>query len=197
MFAKETQKKLRILALGDSLTAGYRLDQKKGFPYQLQKLFVKAGKPVEVINAGVSGDTAQQGLQRIDWVLGRSGPFDIMLLELGANDGLRQNSVAAMKNSLEKIIEKARSKNIQVFLLGMKLPTNFNKKYRNEFEASYPKLAKKHKIPLLPFILEGVAQKDEYNLSDLLHPNEAGHAIIAKNLFDWLNTLPSFSALLP
>lgn len=189
-------KNLRILALGDSLSAGYRIDQGLSFPMQLEKLLVQEGHLVTIVNAGVSGDTAKQGLQRMDWVIRRSGPFDAILLELGANDGLRQNSVVAMKDSLSKIIEKSQGLGMKVFLLGIKLPTNFDKKYRLEFEATFPALAKKFQIPLYPFVLEGVAQKEEYNLSDLLHPNKEGHAIIAEKLKNWLLKQKSFQQLL-
>ena len=191
----EKKTKLKILALGDSLTAGYRLDKKKAFPAQLEKMLEKRGYAVSITNAGVSGDTAQQGYQRMDWVIKRAGPFKVLLLELGANDGLRQNKVSAAKDSLEKIIQKAQKSNMTIFLLGMKLPINFSEKYRKPFEAMYPSLAEKYKIPLYPFILKDVAQKSELNLSDLIHPNEEGYKIVAKNLADWLISESSFKKL--
>ncbi len=187
---------LKILALGDSLTAGHRLDQKLAFPAQLEKLFIEAGYLVKITNAGVSGDTASQGLNRMDWVIKRSGPFDVLLLELGANDGLRQSSVEGMKSALEGIIQKSQKLGLKVFLLGIKMPTNFDAKYRKDFEAVYTDLAKKFVLPLYPFILEGVADVGDLNLEDRLHPNEEGHQIVAKNLFHWLLKDPKFLKLL-
>lgn len=176
----------KILALGDSLTAGYRLPKEQAFPALLAKKLQARGYRVEVVNSGVSGDTARQGLARLDWTLKKAGPFQGALVELGANDGLRRSSVAQMRESLEKIILKLKAEKIDVFLLGMKLPLNWEKGYRQEFEATYVELSKKHKVPLYPFVLEGLAMNDQYNLQDRIHPNPEGHALIADHLEAWL-----------
>lgn len=192
---KSVTKTVKILALGDSLTAGYRIGKEKAFVTVLEGLLKKGGKQVEVVNAGVSGDTAAQGLARLDWSLKRAGPFDAAIVGLGANDGLRRNSVEAMKKSLTSIVEKLKAQNITVFLLGMRLPTNFEEGYRNEFEKTYPELAKAQNVALYPFILEGVALDKNYNLSDLIHPNEKGHELIAEKLKSWIVSQESFKAL--
>lgn len=189
------ESRVRILALGDSLTAGYRLKPDLAFVAKLSKSLNEAGYPVEIVNAGVSGDTAAQGLARLDWALKRGGPFQVAFVELGANDGLRRASVEAMRSSLDKIIEKLKREKVSVFLMGMKLPLNFDEKYRKEFEKVFPELASKHKVPLYPFVLEGVAMKAEFNLADMLHPNEKGHELIAESLEKWLLEQKEFKNL--
>lgn len=186
---------VKILALGDSLTAGYQIGKEKAFVSVLERLLKENGFPVEIVNAGVSGDTAAQGLARLDWSLKRAGPFDAAIVGLGANDGLRRNSVDAMQKSLTAIVKKLKAQDIQVFLLGMRLPTNFEEGYRNSFEKTYPNLAKQEAVALYPFVLDGVALDKNYNLSDLIHPNEKGHELIANRLKDWLLEEKAFQAL--
>ncbi|MEO5668606.1 MAG: arylesterase [Bdellovibrionota bacterium] len=181
------------MALGDSLTAGYRLSKEQAFPALLGKSLQAKGYAVEVVNAGVSGDTARQALARLDWTLKKAGPFQGALVEIGANDGLRRSSVDQMKENLEKIIVKLKSQGIEVFLIGMKLPMNWEKGYRDSFEATYRDLSKKHKIPLYPFLLEGLALNDRYNIEDRIHPNPEGHALIAGRLEKWLLGEPNFT----
>jgi acyl-CoA thioesterase-1 len=183
----------RILALGDSLTAGYRLPKEKAFPALIEKSLRSKGYRVEVVNAGVSGDTARQALARLEWSLKKAGPFQVALVELGANDGLRRSPVAQMRESLEKIVVKLKSEGIQVYLLGMKLPENWEKSYREDFERAYVELAKKHAVPLYPFLLEGLALNDRFNLEDRIHPNPDGHALIAEKLEGWLMKKPDFA----
>jgi len=183
----------RVMALGDSLTAGYRLPKEQAFPSLLEKKLQAKGYKIEIVNSGVSGDTARQAWARLDWTLKKAGPFQAALVELGANDGLRRSSVAQMRESLEKIIVKLKGVGLDVFLLGMKLPTNWEKAYREEFEKTYVELSKKHKVPLYPFVLEGLAMNDQYNLQDRIHPNPEGHALIADRLEAWLVKQPDFS----
>lgn len=178
-------KPLRILAYGDSLTAGYRVAPEFSYPAQLEKLFKSAGQPVEFINGGVSGDTSAQALARIDWSLKR-GPFDFVLLCIGANDGLRQLSLTNLEANIKKLIQTFEQKNIRVILVGMQLPTNFPAEYRKTFANIYPQMAKQFKKPLYPFLLDGVAQDPKLNLEDGLHPNKDGYAIIAAKLLEFL-----------
>jgi acyl-CoA thioesterase I len=189
--AKDTEsqaanKTLRILCYGDSLTAGYGLDREKAFPAQLEKVLREKGHSVEIVNAGVSGDTSRQALSRIDWSLRRGGPFDVVLLGIGANDGLRRNDVNQMRENIEKMIQKFRDAGLKVYLLGMRLPLNYEENYRKSFEKVYPDLEKKYALDLYPFILEGIALEANYNLEDLIHPNQAGHLLLAQKLADWL-----------
>jgi acyl-CoA thioesterase I len=179
---------IRILAYGDSLTAGYRLPPSDSYPKQLETLLRADGMNVEIINGGVSGDTSAQALSRLTWSLNK-GPFDYVLLCIGANDGLRQQPVAALENNLRKMIQEFQKKNIQVILLGMQLPTNFSPAYRNAFAKTYPKIAKEFKLSLYPFILEDVTQKPALNLNDTIHPNKAGYTVIAKNLHKFLKPI--------
>ncbi len=179
---------MRILAYGDSLTAGYRLQPSDSYPKQLEALMRADGYKVEITNGGVSGDTSAQALSRLEWSL-KKGPFDYVLLCVGANDGLRQLSVSAFEENLKKMIQAFQSKNIKVILVGMQLPTNFAPAYRNTFGTVYSKLAKEFKVPLYPFFLEGVAQTPKLNLEDTIHPNKSGYAIVAKNLQKFLTPI--------
>lgn len=182
----DSQDTLRILAFGDSLTAGYRLSKDDAFAHQIEASLKSQGYSVEVQNAGVSGDTARQGQARIAWTLKRGVSFDVVLLGLGANDGLRNSPIAQMKTSLEECILNFKKAGMHVYLLGMRLPLNFDKKYRDDFEKVYVDLAKKHNVALYPFALEGVAMNANYNLQDQIHPNKQGHKIIAERLEKWL-----------
>lgn len=196
LMAKDTGSqgsKFRILALGDSLTAGYKLPKEKAFSKLLEQRLVKRGYLVEIFNAGVSGDTSRQAMGRIDWTIKKAGPFTAALVGIGANDGLRRIPVAQMRENIDKIILKLKAQGLQVFLLGMKLPLNWEASYRESFERSYVELAKKHSVPLYPFILEGLAMNDKLNLDDRIHPNPEGHALIAERLEAWLMKQPEFT----
>jgi acyl-CoA thioesterase-1 len=182
----ESKDTLRILAFGDSLTAGYRLPKDQAFAARIQESLRAKGFAVEVYNAGVSGDTARQGQARIAWTLKRGGPFDIVLLGLGANDGLRNSPIEQMKQSLAECIEAFQKAGLKVYLLGMQLPLNYSPQYRKDFEEVYRDLSKKYSIPLYPFILEGVALNKNFNLQDLIHPNKEGHEVIAQKIEAWL-----------
>lgn len=176
-----------ILVLGDSLTEGYHLSKEEAFPFLVEVELKNQGKKVKVINGGSSGATSASGLKRLDWYL-RAKP-DILILILGANDGLRGLKNEDTEKNLSGVIEKAQSQNITVILGGMQMPTNYGASYRNEFAAIYPKLAKKYKIKLIPFILEGVGGVPEMNLPDGIHPNAKGHQLMAKTVLKYLEGL--------
>ena len=182
----------RVLAFGDSLTAGYQLRPEAAFSKLLESKLRDHGFDAIVTNAGVSGDTTKTALDRVNWSL-KAGPFDVVLVELGANDGLRRLPVGEMEKNLSQIVQQFQAKGSLVALLGIKLPLNYDAKYRHDFEAVYPRVSKKYKAPLMPFILDGVATVDGLNLEDAMHPNEAGHKVIAEKLWLFLEK----NALLP
>lgn len=171
-----------LVVLGDSLAAGYGLDPSAAFPALLQKKINDAGWKFHVVNAGVSGDTSAGGLRRLDWLLKRR--IDVLIVELGANDGLRGLSPAALKKNLQAIIERTRQKypDAQVVLAGMKMPANLGS-YATEFERTYSDLAKENDVPLVPFLLEGVGGNPELNLPDRIHPTAEGQKILAENVW--------------
>lgn len=174
-------KKLRILAFGDSLTAGYQLPQKQAWPARLEEFLKNEGRDVEVTNGGVSGDTSGAALRRIDWSL-KFGPYDLAIICIGANDGLRQLPAKEMEANLRQIVDKFQAAKVNVLLIGMKLSSNYDAAYLKAFEAAYPKVAKEKKTAFYPFLLEGVAMDDLLNLGDRIHPNPRGHEIIAHAL---------------
>jgi len=172
-----------ILFYGDSITAGYGVGTEFAFPNLLGSKLRENGYDIEIVNAGLSGETSAGGLTRIDWILNRS--FDIFILELGANDGLRGLPVSETEKNLQLIIDKVKVKypHTKIVLAGMMVPPNMGEDYTHEFKAIYPRLAKKNNAILIPFILDGVAGDSELNQPDGIHPNVKGHKIIAKNLY--------------
>ncbi|MCZ2391211.1 MAG: arylesterase [Acidobacteria bacterium] len=178
----------KIVAFGDSLTAGFGLTEKESYPFLLQQMLERDGFDYEVINAGVSGDTSLGGLERVDWVLGAQN-VRIMVLELGANDLLRGGSPAKMKENLETIIKKAEEKEVRVLLCGMFAPPTMGADYQREFNAVFPDLAAKYKLAYLPFLLENVALKKELNQADGIHPNVEGEKIMTANIYAALKPL--------
>ena len=175
------EERLRIVAFGDSLTAGLGVAQEDTYPVQLQRRLEAAGYRYRVINAGVSGDTTAGGVRRIAWVL--NGKPSIVILELGANDGLRGIDLAQTRSNLETIIQRLQAAGVTVILAGMKLPPNYGKDYTARFAAIYPELAAQYRVPLMPFFLEGVAAREALNQADGIHPTEAGYRVIVDNLF--------------
>ncbi|HET7698541.1 MAG TPA: arylesterase [Vicinamibacterales bacterium] len=178
----------KIVALGDSLTAGYGLLESQAFPALLQSKLAADGYKWEVVNAGISGDTSAAGLQRIDWALGQHD-VRILILELGANDGLRGLPVAEMKKNLGGIIEAAKAKGVAVLLVGMEAPPNFGPEYTVSFRQAYRELAREHKVPFLPFLLDKVAGNPALNQGDGIHPNVEGTAIVADTVWQALRPL--------
>jgi acyl-CoA thioesterase I len=171
---------IKLIALGDSLTAGYGLPEKQAFTNQLQRYLVAHELDIQVINAGVSGDTSAGGFSRLDWTL--SGGADFVLLELGANDALRGLEPSDTRNNLAAIIEKLQQQNIPVLLAGMKAPPNLGNDYVKEYDAVFPRLASKYNTGFYPFFLDGVAAIPSLNQNDGIHPNEEGVKIIINRL---------------
>ncbi len=162
----------RIVALGDSLTAGYGLDETQSYPALLQERIDRAGYRLEVMNMGVSGDTSAGGLRRLDWAL--EGDVRILILALGGNDGLRGLAPSALRDNLGSIIDQARARGIAVLLCGMEAPPNLGRAYTGEFRQVYRALAREKNVDFLPFLLEGVAGVPTLNQEDGIHPNAAG-----------------------
>ncbi len=169
-----------VVFLGDSLTAGFGLGEPQAFPAILGEKLEHEGRPIRVVNAGVSGDTSAGGLRRLDWVLGLRP--DVLVVGLGANDGLRGQPAAAVEANLRAIIVRAREAGVSVVLLGMRLPPNLGPAYVEKFEAVYPRLARELDVPLVPFLLKGVAARPDLNLEDGIHPNADGQRIVAENV---------------
>jgi acyl-CoA thioesterase-1 len=172
-----------ILFLGDSITAGYGLDLDQAYPGLIQKRIDAQGWNFKVVNAGQSGDTTAGGLARLDWVL--QNRVDVLVLELGANDGLRGLSVEAIKKNLQAIIERTKQRHpeAKIVIAGMKVPPNMGDDYGRKFEAVFADLAKRNNAPFVPFILEGVGGTRELNLPDGIHPTAKGHEIVAGNVW--------------
>ena len=182
------QGRKKIIAFGDSLTAGFGLAEKESYPYLLQQKLRSDGYDYEVVNAGVSGDTSLGGLERSDWVLDQENA-EILILELGANDMLRGMPPARMKQNLDKIIKKAKARNIDVLLCGMLAPPTAGSNYQREFIMAFPDLADENKVAFIPFILEGIATKRELNQADGIHPNPEGAKIMMENVYTGLKPL--------
>lgn len=178
------QEAFTILFLGDSLTAGYGLEEGESFPSLLAERFSAEGKNVAVINAGISGSTSASALGRLQWYI-RSQP-DLMVLSLGANDGLRGLAVEEMKANLVKTIEFAQANGVKVVLTGMLIPPNYGPEYTEAFAEVFPALAEQYQLPFLPFLLEGVAAIPELNQGDGIHPNIEGTRIVAETLYQFL-----------
>jgi acyl-CoA thioesterase-1 len=175
-----------ILFLGDSLTEGYQLDKEEAYPALVERELKKQRKDIKVINGGVSGATSASGVKRLDWYL-KTRP-DILVLALGANDGLRGMKPQETEKNLTNVILKAQAMGIVVILAGMKMPTNMGEPYRKEFEAIFTRLSKKYSIRLIPFLLEGVGGVPQYNLPDGIHPNPKGHEIMANTVLKALRS---------
>ncbi|MBC6998850.1 arylesterase [Cytophaga sp. FL35] len=175
-----------ILFFGNSLTAAYGLQKEEGFPALIQKRLDSLNLNYTAINSGVSGETTSGGLNRLEWVLNQK--VDILVLELGANDGLRGISLRESKNNLQKIIELVKEKNPQtkIILAGMQIPPNMGEAYTSEFKEMYPQLAEKNNVALIPFLLEGVAGNSKLNLEDGIHPTAEGQKIVMENVWQIL-----------
>ena len=177
----------RIVAFGDSLTAGLGVATEDTYPAQLQRRLDEQGLRYRVINAGVSGDTTAGGVRRVEWVL-KSHP-DMVILELGGNDGLRGLNVQETKANLERIIQRCQEASVTVVLAGMKLPPNYGADYTKAFEAIYPALAKRYRVPLIPFFLDGVAGSASLNQADGIHPTSEGYRIITEKVLEQITPL--------
>lgn len=187
-----TAKAVKLVAFGDSLSAGYNLPGSAAFPAVLEQALRQKGVAVEIVNAGVSGDTTQGGLERLDWSV--PDGTDGVILELGANDALRGVDPAQTRQSLEAMIARLKARNIPVLLAGMYAPRNLGEDYAKRFDAIYRELAEKHGLVLYPFFLEGIAGDRALNQADGLHPTAEGVSVIVRNI---LPTVERFIASLP
>ena len=177
----------RIVAFGNSLTAGLGVSADESYPAQLQQRLDALRYRYRVINAGVSGDTTAGGLRRVPWVL-NSKPH-LVILELGGNDGLRGLSLDETRRNLDQIIQRLQQAGVKVMLAGMKLPPNYGNDYTTGFEALYATLARKYRLPLIPFFLEGVAASATLNQADGIHPTKEGYTIIVEQILKTLRPL--------
>ena len=173
-----------LVIIGDSITEGLGVKSEDSYPELLQIKVQHEGKNWKVINHGVSGSTSASALSRVNWIL--KTPPQLVILALGANDGLRGLQPSVTESNLDQAIVALQKAKVKVLLVGMKMPPNYRGKFRTEFEQMYPKLAKKHKIRLMPFLLEGVGGIPGLNQKDGIHPNAQGHAIIAENLYKFI-----------
>lgn len=178
-----------VLVLGDSLAAGLGLERDEAFPALLEKKAEAAGHEVEVINAGVSGDTTAGGLRRLNWLLNRE--IDVMILELGANDGLRGIPPETTAKNLQAIIDTTKKKfpETRIIVAGMRMPPNFGAEFGARFEQVFSKVATDNEALLVPFLLEGVGGKTELNQGDRIHPTAEGQVILADNVWKVLGPL--------
>ena len=183
---------LRLVVLGDSLTAGYGLPQEAAFPAVLERVLKAKGYRVEIANAGVSGDTSSGGLDRLDWSV--PDGTDGVIVELGANDMLRGLDPAVPRRAIGAIVERLKARNIPVMLAGMYASRNLGPDYVQKFDSLYPDIAKRHDLVLYPFFLDGVAGERSLNLPDGLHPTAKGVEIIVGRI---LPTVESFIGRLP
>ena len=173
-----------LVALGDSLTAGAGVAAEEAWPALLAGRLAREGYPYRVVNAGVSGDTTAGGLRRVEWVL-RARP-EIVIVALGANDGLRGQSVTAMRANLAAIVDRLRAGGARVLLAGVPLPLNYGAEYTRSFAAVFPEVATRAGVPFLPSLLDGVAADPRLNQVDGLHPNAEGHRVIAGRVWPFL-----------
>jgi acyl-CoA thioesterase-1 len=183
-----TAKPIKMVVLGDSLSAGYGLPAAAAFPVRLQKALDTKGIKVDMINAGVSGDTASGGRDRLDWSVPEG--TEAVIVELGANDALRGSDPAVTRAALSDILTRLKARGIAVLLCGMVAPPNYGSDYAARFNAIYPELAKSFGVPLYPFFLEGVAGDTKLNQADGMHPTAEGVDIVVKNI------LPTVEAFL-
>ena len=181
-----------VVFLGDSLTAGYQLAEEQAWPALVAERLAADGLAMRAVNAGVSGDTSAGGLARLDWVL-RSEP-DVVVVELGANDALRGQDLASTEENLRAIVERLRGEGVALLLVGLEIPPNYGPDYARRFSELFPRLAAEYDLPLVPFLLETVAGDPSLNLGDGIHPNAAGHRIIAETVAPHLRPLVAEAA---
>jgi acyl-CoA thioesterase-1 len=174
----------RVVFVGTSLTAGLGLSTPdEAFPARLQELADSAGVPARMVNLGVSGETSAGGLRRIGWVM--SDTVDVLVLELGANDGLRGQDTDVLESNLEAIIDTTRARwpDAEIVLVGMEAPPNLGARYTSAFHEVFPRVARERETALVPFLLEGVGGERAFNQGDGIHPNAEGHGILARNVW--------------
>lgn len=177
----------RVVAFGDSLTAGLGLLEQEAYPALLQQRIDAAGYEVEVVNAGVSGDTSASAVRRLDWAL--EGDVRVVIVAFGGNDGLRGLPVSQLKENLSAVIAGARARGAVVILAGMEAPPNFGQEYAAAFRQAFREVAQRERVLFVPFLLEGVAGRSDLNQQDGIHPNRQGAAVIADTLWAVLQPL--------
>lgn len=177
----------RMVIIGDSLTEGYGVTHDEAYPALLQNKIKADGKPWQVVNSGLSGSTTASAVARVKWQL-KQKP-DLILLALGANDGLRGLSVESVEKNLSEALKACLEAKVKVVLVGIKLPPNYGADYIKRFEAVFPRLAKKFNVPLIPFLLENVGGDKTLNQADGIHPNAKGHALIANQVYQKIRGL--------
>lgn len=173
-----------VIFLGDSLTAGRGLPADAAFPALVAEMMREKGRPLSVVNAGVSGDTTSGGLDRLGWLLEQKP--DVLVVGLGVNDAFRGQPVDRIEANLRAIVAKAKAAGARVVLLGMRVPTNYGPEYTEAFAAIYPRVAKKESVDLMPFLLDGVGGHAELNLEDGIHPNREGQRIVASHVLAYV-----------
>ncbi len=183
----ETTESPLVVFLGDSLTAGNGLAENEAYPALIRARLAREGHPVRIVNAGVSGDTSAGGLARLDWMLSQHP--DIVVVALGANDGLRGLPVAELESNLNAIVSRARDGGARVLLAGMLVPPNYGSDYARAFAEVFPRVANENHVALVPFLLEGVGGQAALNQADGMHPNAKGQAIVADNVLKGLSEL--------
>jgi acyl-CoA thioesterase-1 len=184
-----TPEKKTIVFLGDSLSAGSGVQPAQAFPAVVGEKVRERGLPYEVVNAGVGGDTTAGGLRRLDWLLQRR--VDVLILELGGNDGLRGLPVQNIRSNLQGMIDKAKAKypDVQIVIAGMQMPPNVGAKYADDFKQVFFEVAKQNNVAIIPFLLEGVGGLREFNQPDLIHPNPVGHRMVAEVVWKTIEPL--------
>ena len=186
--SSKTSEQVQIICLGDSLTAGYGIEKDQAYPRLVEDKLNAKGIKAKVLNGGVSGSTTASAVSRLNWFLKKSKP-DILILALGANDGLRGLKLSESEKNLEEAIVLAKKNGVKVLLAGMQLPPNYGKEYTESFRAMYEGLRKKHGLKMIPFMLENVGGNKELNLEDGIHPNEKGHEVIADTVMKYLEPM--------
>ena len=185
--ASAQDRTMRIIAFGDSLTAGYGLPPKNAFPVRLEAALKARGHNVTVVNAGVSGDTTAGGLARLDWAV--PDDADAVIVELGANDGLRGLDPAAVRKNLDAILTRIKAKGADILLAGMRAPRNYGPEFTQPFDRIFPDLARKHEVLFYPFFLDGIILDNALNLDDGIHPNAKGVAVIVQGILPHVEEL--------
>lgn len=180
----------RLLILGDSLTEGYGIEPEQAFPVLLDSMLRTKNAGAKVMGGGVSGSTSASAIRRLKWYAKMKPTW--VLLALGSNDGLRGVPIEETRKQVDSTIRFCKAQGYRVILAGLKVPPNYGPGYAKAFTEAFDSLAVKHQVPYLPFLLEGVAGEPKFNLGDGIHPNVAGHRLIAENLFRFLLTVPEF-----
>ena len=174
----------KLVIIGDSITEGYGVSHDQAYPHLMQQKIDKLDKKWRVVNSGISGSTAASAPSRVTWIL-KQKP-ELVLIALGANDGLRGAPVKSIEDNLAKAVAACKSAGVRVIIVGMKLPPNYGLEYTKQFEGAFGRVANGAGVPLLPFLLEGVAGKAGLNQADGIHPNEKGHVIVAETVFKFV-----------